>query len=334
MDRLQFTYAGRDHDRTRALRDGTVRPDSIDLRFVDLRVSEIFWRMARYADFDVAEMSLSTFILTREKKTVDLVAIPIFPSRAFRHDMIFVNTKAGIERPEDLKGKRVGLPEYQMTAALWIRGLLQHEHGVASQDIHWVRGPHFAGHPAEERVPWIPPGIDLVSAPEGRGIDDLLEQGEIDALISAEAPLGFKRKTGAIRRLFPEARAAAEDYWRRTKIFPIMHTVVIRRDVYEANRWVALSLFKAFCQAKQLGYTAIREGTLRVSLPFLLDELEKQTEFFGPDPWAYGVEPARHVIETALEYSMEQGLSSKLWTIEELFAPETLHEDDPTTYYH
>ena len=158
MDRLQFTYAGRDHDRTRALRDGTVRPDSIDLRFVDLRVSEIFWRMARYADFDVAEMSLSTFILTREKKTVDLVAIPIFPSRAFRHDMIFVNTKAGIERPEDLKGKRVGLPEYQMTAALWIRGLLQHEHGVASQDIHWVRGPHFAGHPAEERVPWIPPG--------------------------------------------------------------------------------------------------------------------------------------------------------------------------------
>lgn len=334
MANLMLTYAGRDYDRTRALKDGTVRPEAIDLRFVDLRVSEIFWRMARYADFEVAEMSLSTFILTREKRTTDLIAIPVFPSRAFRHNMVFVNAEAGIERAQDLKGKRIGIPEYQMTAALWIRGFLQDDYGVASTDVTWVRGPHYGGQPAEERVPWIPPDIRIEDTPAGRSIDEMLERGEIDAIISAEAPVGFKRGSPKIRRLFEDPRTVAEDYYRRTRIFPMMHTVVIRRDVYEANRWVALNLLKAFCQAKQAGQAFLQEGTLRVSVAFLFEELERQRAFFGADPWAYGIKPNRHVLEAALRYSYQQGLASRVWTIEDLWAPETLEEDDPTTYYY
>jgi 4,5-dihydroxyphthalate decarboxylase len=330
---LDLTYAGREYDRTRALRDGKVRVEGVDLRYVELMVNELFWRMARYADFDVSEMSLSTYLLTRDREATDLVAIPVFPARAFRHNMIFVNSGAGIQRAEELKGRRIGIPEYQMTAALWLRGLLQDEFGVHPRDVTWVRGPHTAGGHAEERVPWLPADVTIEPAPAGRGIDDMLERGEIDAIISAVPPAGARRRSDSIRPLFADSRAVAEDYFRRTGLFPIMHTIVIRGDIYRAHRWTALNLFKAFSQAKVIAYRTLREATPRMSVPFLLEEVTRQEALFGPDPYPYGIPRNRHALETGIRYSYEQGLTSRLWSIEELFAPETLEEEETFGLY-
>jgi 4,5-dihydroxyphthalate decarboxylase len=330
MSDLLLTYAGRIYDRTQALAGGRVKPEGVTLRYVETGVDSLFWRMARFADFEIAEMSLSTFLLTQEKRTVDLVAIPVFPARAFRHNMIFVNSQAGIEKPADLKGRRIGIPEYQMTAAMWIRGMLESDYGVSAADVTWVRGPHTAGGHGEERVPWLPPHIRIEDAPAGQGIDAMLEEGQIDAIISAAPPRGFSAGSPRVKQLFPNEREVAEDYFRRTGLFPIMHTVVIRGDIYRANRWVALNLFRAFCEAKALAYQNLKEATPRFSLPFLLDELKRERAFFGADPYVYGMVRNRTVVETAMRYSLQQGLSSRLWTVEELWAPETLTEDDPT----
>lgn len=331
MAKIQLTYSGLSYfDRTHAIETGQVSPAGVDLNFVPIKsVGEAFFRQARFAPFDISEFSLSTLITMVGAGDDRLVAIPVFPSRVFRHSQVYVRSNAGIERPEDLRGRRVGILEYSMTAALWIRGFLQHDYGVLPTEIDWFTGglrtPTF-----HERIDMdLPDGVRLSSIGPEETLEGLLEEGRLDALVSAVPPLSFK-DGGAAQRLFRDARATELEYFERTGIFPIMHTVVIRRDVYEANRWLAQSLLDAFNEAKRVGLTRINYvGSLAAVLPWLAHELEQVEAVFGGDPYPYGFSVNRHALATATQYSFEQGLSERLVDPEELFAPEVLH--DPMT---
>ena len=250
MADLRLTFACGPYDRTQALRDGTIEPEGIEITYVSLQPAEIFWRMLQYKEFDVSEMSLSNYTTLTASGASPFVAIPVFPSRVFRHGYFFINTNKGISRPADLKGKRGGVPEYSMTAAVYMRGLLQHEYGVKPSDIEWVQGR------ADRLGHALPGDIRLTQAPAGSELGDLLERGEIDFLMTANNPLSFRRGAPNVKRLFPNYREAEQDYYRRTKIYPIMHTVVVRRDLYERNPWIALSLYKALCRSKDYAFHA------------------------------------------------------------------------------
>jgi|SRR5579884_1515914 len=327
MNRLQLTFATAPYDRTLPLFDGRVRPEGIDLNVLLLRYEDTFWRMLRHTEFDASEMSLSSYIMSKELGP-DLIAIPIFLSRVFRHSSIYVNTRAGIDKPSDLRGKNVGVPEYQMTAALWIRGILQDEYGVRPQEVHWFNGGLDEPGRVEKLKLNLPPEIRLTSIDPDKTLNNMLVAGELDAIITARPPSSFLMQDPAVRRLFQDYKSEEIAYWRKTRIFPPMHCVAIRRDVYERNRWIAQSLYKAFVEAKKYcSVDLMFDGHLRYALPFLHAAVDEHREVFGDtDPWAYGVTANRHIIETATRYSHEQGLTSRRYAIEELFAPETLDE--------
>jgi 4,5-dihydroxyphthalate decarboxylase len=324
--RLALTYAGCDYwDRTRALMDGSVRPAGIELTYVAGYPRDLFRRMAQYAEFDASEMSLSTYIAMVARGDTRFVAIPVFPSRNFRHGYVFVNRRAGIAQPQDLRGKRLGVPEYQMTAALWIRGFLQHDYGVAARDIEWLTGA-MDEHGFDERYPLaLPPDIRLKAIGKGQALERMLETGEIDALIMAARPRLLTDAGGPVGRLFADPVAVEQDYYRRTGLFPIMHTVVLRRDLYERHRWIATSLYEAFELAKRAGRERLRvTGPLAVALPWLPAHLEEiERVFGGRDPWVYGIEDNRIVLETMVRYAIEQGLAARAVALDELFARET-----------
>jgi 4,5-dihydroxyphthalate decarboxylase len=249
------------------------------------------------------------------------VAIPVFPSRVFRHGYFFINTDKGISGPRDLKGKRGGVPEYSMTAAVYMRGLLEHEYGVKPSDVEWVQGR------ADRLGRALPGNIRLSQAPAGTELGDLLERGEIDFMMTANNPLSFRRGSGKVRRLFPDYGEQEKDYYRRTKIYPIMHTVVIRRDIYERDPWVALSLYKALCRAKDHAYHHILEtGSPKASLAWLQPLLEEEQAIIGPDWYPYGIDKNRPSIDALLQYVHEHGLTDRRIAIEELFAPSTLRD--------
>ena len=325
MKKLRLTLACWDYDRTRALIDGSVRPDGIELNYLSLPVEETFFRMLRNREFDCAEMSLSSYAASLSSKEPPFVAIPIFPSRFFRHSCIFVSAKSGIRKPEDLKGKRVGVPEYQMTAPVWIRGILSDDYGVKATDVeHFSGGEEEPGRTDKLKIA-LPPSIRLSSIPENKTLSSMLAAGEIDALVTARAPSTFRTQPDAVARLFPDYVEKEKAYYRRTKIFPIMHTVVIRRDVYQANPWVAQSLFKAFSAAKAKALASYDQtAALPAMLPWLTAHVEEAKREIGADWWAYGLAENRHVLETFLRYHHEQGLSTRLLRPEELFAKETL----------
>src|SRR5947209_6975845 len=321
MAKLRLTLACGPYDRTQALRDGTIAPDGIDLTYLDIQAAEIFWRMLQYREFDVSEMSLSNYITLVDQGQAPFVAIPAFPSRVFRHGYIFVNTDKGIRAPGDLKGKRGGVPEYTMTAAVYARGMLHHEYGVKPSDVEWVQGR------TDRMGRKLPPDIRLSQASAGTELGDLLERGEIDFMMSANNPLAFRRGSPKVRRLFPNYPEVEKDYYRRTKIYPIMHTVVIRNDVYERNPWVALSMYKALCRAKEHAYHLLADmGSPKVSSAWLQPLLEEERAILGPDWFAYGIEPNRPTIEALLQYTHEHGLTDRLVKLEELFAPSTLRD--------
>src|SRR5262244_4273634 len=253
MPKLRLTFACGPYDRTQSLRDGTLVPEGIDLVYLPLQPAEIFWRMLQYKEFDASEMSLSNYTSLVSDGDAPFIAIPAFPSRVFRHGYFFVNTDKGIRHPGDLKGRRGGVPEYSMTAAVYMRGLLEHEYGVRPSDVEWVQGR------ADRLGRKLPADIRLVHAPAGTELGDMLERGEIDFLMTANNPLSFRRGAPSVRRLFPNYVEMEKDYFRRTGIYPIMHTVVMRRDVYDANPWAALSLYKALCRAKDYTYRWIME---------------------------------------------------------------------------
>lgn len=322
---LHLTLACGDYDRVRPLADGRVRPEGIELNTIFLDPEECFFRMFRFCEFDVCEISLSSYVLRRCKGRDDIIAIPVFLSRFFRHSSIYINRKSGIRRPEDLKGKRVGLGEYQMTATVWVRGFLQDEYGVAPEDVEWVTGG-YKQPGREEREPLsLAPRIRCVPAGPGKNLNRMLLDGEIDALISARVPAIWGHPD--VERLFPDFGAAEREYYRRTKLFPIMHAVGIRREVYEAHPWVAQSLMKAFVQAKQIALAGLYEApALRYTMPFLLSYLEEQIQVFGDNLWPYGLDANRRDLSVFLRYMREQGLITDVPPLEALFAPNCLEE--------
>jgi 4,5-dihydroxyphthalate decarboxylase len=283
--------------------------------------------MLRYGEFDVAEMSTGSFLMSRDKGAPGLVGIPVFPSKTFRHSCIYINTDSGIKKPADMAGKRVGVPEYQITMATWARGILQHEYGVTPEKMKWFTGGEE--HPGrQDKVKHsLPPNIDLQPIAPDKTLSGMLQRGEIDAMISAHMPSPFVRRHPKVQRLIPNFREVEQEYFKRTKIFPIMHTIVIREEVYEKHPWIAQSLFKAFEESKRLCQEAMYEfSALKYMLAWSIDEMEKEREILGPDAWAYGLEANRHILETLVQYTYEQGLISKRVDIDSLFAKSTLEE--------
>ena len=322
---INLTLACEDYDRTRALRDGSVKAEGIDLNYLVLPVEEIFWRMLKYEEFDVAELSMGAFLVAAAQGRRPFMAIPVFPSRTFRHRCIFVHAFSGIERPEDLRGKRVGVPEYTMTASVWLRGLLQHEYGVAPEEIRWLQGGEEQPG-RKDRVDFdLPPRIRLDVIPQDRTLNQMIESGEIDALMSPRMPTCFLGGSPRVRRLFPDFKQVEMEYFRRTGIFPIMHVIAIRKDICEKDPWVAQSLYKAFCEAKDLCFSQIYDSNiLRISLPWTVAEYEETTRLMSEDYWPYGFAPNRHVLETLHSYLLEQGLIKQKLELEKLFAVNTL----------
>jgi 4,5-dihydroxyphthalate decarboxylase len=325
MSKLKLTFGCWNYDRTRALMDGTVQPDGIDLNYLDMPVEETFFRMLRYQEFDVAEMSLSSYTVSLFKDPKPFVAIPVFPSRFFRHSCIYVNADSGIRTPKDLIGKRVGNPEYQMTAPVWIRGILSDHYGVPVDSVTYMTGGEEEPGRLEKLKLDLPGKIRVERIGPEQTLSRMLAEGEIDALYTARMPSSFARGDGRVRRLFENYLDVERDYYRSTKIFPIMHTVAIRREVYEQNRWVAQSLFKACCEAQRRTYEDLNEtAALKGMLPWLHAHVEEARREMGDDFWPYGFERNRETLATFLRYHHEQGLSKRLLQPEDLFAPETL----------
>jgi 4,5-dihydroxyphthalate decarboxylase len=328
LEKLHLTVACGDYDRTHALQTGAVEAEGIRLNYIPLEAEEIFWRMGHHQEFDASEMSLSNHVTAVSRGNSPFVAIPVFPSRFFRHSCVFINTGSGIKSPADFKGKKVGAPEYSITAAVWIRGFLNDDYGVRTRDAHWlVGGQEDPGR--KERVKLtLPPEINVDSIPDDKTLNGMLESGEIDALISARSPSCFVKGSPHVKRLFPNYKEVEIDYYKRTKIFPIMHVLVIRKEVYEANPWVARSLLKAFTEAKDLAVRKLNfpTNTLSCTLPWLPWEREQLNEIFGPDWWPYGIEANRRVLEHLIRYMGEQGLLARPLKVEELFASNVVGE--------
>ena len=324
--KLSLTLACGLYDRTYGLHDASIPVEGIELNFLPMLPVETFRRQARHAEFDASEFSLSTYMILHARGDRRFVGIPVFPSRRFRHEHVWINVDSGIRSPADLRGKRVGVEEYIQTAAVWIRGFLQDDYGVRSEDVDWYFGgynepdPNFAPRIDNE----LPPGVRSQIIPGNRSLDQMLNAGELDAVFP-KRPASFLRGSPNVARLFPAFRDVEADYFRRTGIFPIMHIVVVRREIYERQPWVAQALYKAFVNAKKL---AIRRLTLspplHVTLPWLTDHIEATRELMGDDYWSYGLEENRHVLEAAARHAWDQGLlARRIDRIDDLFVPET-----------
>ena len=324
MSRLRLSLGCWNYDRTRALLEGRIQPDGIDLTYLNMPVEETFFRMLRHQEFDVAEMSLSSYSLSLFKPGKPFVAIPVFPSRFFRHSCIYVNAGAGITVPKDLIGKRIGNPEYQMTAPVWIRGILQDEYKVPVDGVtYYTGGEEEPGRPEKLKLD-LPPNIKVKPIGERDTLAAMLRDGGIDAFYTARMP-STHRTGGTVRRLFEDYMEVEQAYYRKTRIFPIMHTVAIRRSLYEKHPWIAMSLYKAFVQAQRETYDDLYvTAALKAMLPWLTKHVEDARKLMGDDYWPYGFAPNRETLATFLRYHHEQGLSARLLAPEELFAPETL----------
>ena len=324
-DNLPLTLACWDYDRTRPLMDNRVKLDGIDLTYLNLVIEEIFFRQMRHQEFDASELSFSSFLVSMFEDDPPFIAIPIFPSRSFRHSGIYINADAGIREPRDLAGKRIGCAEYQLTANVWIRGILKDEYGVKPSSFTTVIGGLEEAGRVEKAAVSLPPEITIERIGPAQTLSAMLDAGEIDALFTPRAPSSFLRGTGRVRRLFEDTYAAEREYYERTKIFPIMHVVVIRRDVYRRHRWVAQSLYKGFTQAQRMAYEDLHQtAALKVMLPWLIRHVADTEKIMGRDFWAYGYAPNVGAIETLLRYHYEQGLSRRQLKAGEIFAPETL----------
>jgi 4,5-dihydroxyphthalate decarboxylase len=324
MGDIDISLACWDYDRMLALKDGSVKPEGARLNFLPMMMPEPAFRMLHHGEFDAAEMSLSWYTRTVLRDDRPFIAIPVFPSRMFRHSCVYVNAGSGITEPGDLVGRRVGCPEYQMTAAVWLKGILADRHGVPVDSVEYFTGG--LEQPGRTEVPMtLPPSISVTSIGDGKTLSAMLAAGEIDALYTAHMPSTFGNGSGAVRRLWSDHGALERQYFADTGIFPIMHVIVIRWDTYRANRWLPQSLFKAFEEAKRRASAALSETTaLKYMLPFLTEWSEETVRLMGEDPFSYGLRGNEHTLSTFLRYSHEQGLCERLIEPRELFAPETL----------
>ena len=323
MPNLTVNFACELYDRVFPLYAGEVKPRGVDLNFVAVgRARQIFDRMAGQLEFEASELSASEFISRFSANQCPFVALPVFPSRLFRHSFIAVNRKSGIREPKDLEGKRVGVALYTMTAAVWIRGHLQHDYGVDLKSIRWVQGA--VNSPGTHGTPAVMPlaaEVPIEINASGKSLSQLLDEGAIDAVMGTSLPDSMSRNPD-IQRLFPNFREVEKDYYQRTRIFPIMHVVVIRRDIYEEHPFVAESLYEALCESKRLAIARMRSmGSLRYMLPWMIQDVEEMDQVFGGDPWAYGVEPNRSTLETLIAYMAEQGIIAAPVPVERLFVP-------------
>lgn len=323
MTRPLFTLAAQAYDRLQPLFDGRVQLGGAQLNCLDLPVEETFARTVAHQEFDIAELSLSSYVLTLSRGA-PFVAVPVFPSRAFRHSAVYVREDSPVTDPAQLAGGTVGVPEYQITAAVWVRGILAEHHGLPVTSVRYRSGGLDAPGRVEKIPLELPADVDVAPIGPGETLSQLLLDGQLDAVYSARnpGPLG-----AGIRRLFTDAPTVEADYFARTGIFPPMHTLVIRRDVHEQHPWLARELVKACEKAKQLGMSGMGEtAALRFALPWLWAEVERTERALGPDWWPYGLERNRTALETFLRYSHDQGLATRRYEVTELFAPASLTE--------
>lgn len=321
MTKLRLTLAAGDYDITRPLIDGTVQPQGIDLVVVTCPSPERHWRMMRHREFDVCELSLASYVAGRSAGTGDdLVAIPAFPHRRFRHGYIFVPASSDVRDPVQLGGQAVGVRTWQTTAGVWIRGILAEQHGLDLRTVRWV-----AQDP--EDVPRsLPPGLTLRRVPVGRTVTDMCASGELAGLVYPELPRQLRDGSARIRRLFTDYKAAEQEYYKSTGIFPIMHLVAVKSDLASAYPWVPRALLQAFAEAKRLAMRRL-ENPRTVSLAWLSSLQEEERVLLGPDPWRYGMDETNQLtVETFLRYALEQGLAERPLSAAELFWPATLDE--------
>ncbi len=322
MSNLQLSLAINDYDHVRDLATGKVRVEGIDLTVSTLPVEEIFHRFVRFREWDLSEMSFGKIVSLAAQDTRDLVAIPVFPSRAFRHSSIYVRKGAGIGRVADLAGKRVGVPEWAQTASIYTRGMLAHEYGVDLKSIHWYQGGVNEAGRKEKVQLYLPEGMRYTPIAD-RSLSEMLLASELDAILSARPPRPFSQGDARIGRLFEDYRPLELDYWKRTGIFPIMHVIAIRRDVYERNVWIAMNLFHAFEEAKNR--SLVRAADITASaypLPWIADYVAQSTALLGSDFWPYGIDANRITLEAFVEYAWEQGVCRRRLSVDEIFAPE------------
>jgi 4,5-dihydroxyphthalate decarboxylase len=323
MAPLSLTYASCKYDRIEALRSGEVLVEGIDLNVMVFPSGrQIFDRMVGGQEFDASELSASEFISLMGRGDSPFVAIPVFPSRVFRHGYIFVNKRAGIRTPKDLEGRRVGLPLYTQTASIWLRGHLMHQFGVDLSTIRWVQGAVETGgtHGNPRALPLLQP-VAIEQNRTGRPLGELLASGEIDAYLGSRKPPAFGADPDVVR-LLPNHHTLERELYQREKIFPIMHLVAIRRALYEKHPWIASSLYAAFVEAKRIARARLRyAGSLAAMLPWLQDEIEEIDAVFGGDPFPYGVEPNRPTLQTLVQYMVEQHFIPEPISIEKLFVP-------------
>ena len=318
--RRQITFACGDYDRTQPLIDGTIMPEGLELNWLTLPHQEMWTRMLNYYEFDASELSLSSYLIARTLGK-PLIAIPVFPARAFRHSYIFINTKSGIREPRDLVGKRVGLAEFQQTATVWVRGILQHEYGVCLEKIQWFTWAKQSRMEIE-----MPSQYSIQQIPPGKTADDMLMSGELDAVICASLFPSFVNGAPNVRRLFENYKEVESAYYKKTGIFPIMHTIAIREALWKECPWIATSLFKAFQKAKECAYQRVNDlSPYKISMVWFREPIREQKEIFGDDAWPYGLAKNRHVVEALMGYLYEQGLAKTKLKAEELFAPNTLN---------
>jgi 4,5-dihydroxyphthalate decarboxylase len=322
MAKLPLTLACWDYDRTRPLIDGRVQPQGIDLNILVFRPHETFPRMLERQEFQVSELSLASYTTLIARGTCPFVAVPVALSKIFRHSCIYVRTDAGIATPEDLKGKRVGMMQYGSTGSVFMRGMLQHEYGVRPEDVDWFMGALETPGP-RPLIPLNLPGqIRLEFLTETQTLEGMLAAGELDAVMPLYIPPSFEHGAPHIARLFPNFKEVEQDYYRRTHIFPIMHTVVVREDVHREHPWVARSIYRAFCEARDLAVNGLYDtDALRLALPWLIDHVEETWRVLGKDFWSYGLEPNRPTFTAIGQYVHEQGLAPRVVSPDELFAP-------------
>jgi 4,5-dihydroxyphthalate decarboxylase len=323
MAKLHLSVAMGDYDRTRALLDGTVQIEGVDPVYITLSPDEAFFRAFRHIEFDVSELSFSSFVVKTSLGQCPYVGVPVFLSRAFRHTSIYVRTDR-IQRPEDLKGRRVGIPEYQLTAIVWARSILEEGYGVRPQDVVWVRGGIDTPGRPEKITVKLPSDVRVEEAPEGETISDLLDRGDIDGFIAPRPPSGAAARNPNVGWLFRDPTAAAQEYYRRTGVFPIMHVLGVRRELAAHHPWLPGSLLKAFEQAKAIALERLADtSATKVTLPFVEEQLKAARQLLGEDYWSYGVAPNRGTLDTFLQVHHRQGLSARLLSVDELFHPAT-----------
>lgn len=325
METLRLTTALHDYDHVRDLTSGVVRPKGITILPLNIRPHEMFYRFMTHHEWEVSEMSFGGYCSMVADGDDSAIGIPVFPSRVFRQSSVYVRADGPVKTPGDLAGKRVGVAEWGMTAVVYIRGWITEQAGVALGDISWVQGGVNEPGRTEKIAPALPDGVSLVTE-SARSLSDMLLAGDLDAIFCAAPPTPFATGDARVARLCPDARAIEEAYFRDTGIYPIMHVIVIRGDVYRRDRWVARSLYDAFEDAKNRCVARVSSMGSQVPIPWCYDEVRRIGEMMFPDGdyWPYGVEPNRTTLEAFLRFCHDQGVSRRKLTVEELFAPETL----------